>query len=121
MEAANSEEHMDTSDKHTVVEWEQTIGEQIRDARISRNFDQEGLAALANISVATLSNLERGKGSSLKTLIAVARALDRTDWLTALSPTVEISPMQRLRAKQHSPGPRRRVRSTRTTPDEPTG
>jgi transcriptional regulator with XRE-family HTH domain len=108
---------MGTSDTRTVAEWEETVGEQIRDARISRNLDQEGLASLANVSVATLSNLERGKGSSLKTLISVVRALDRPEWLTSLSPTVEVSPMQRLRSKQRSSGPRRRVRSSRITPD----
>jgi len=90
-------------------ELEQLVGEQVRVTRVARNVDQASLAALANISVGTLSNLERGKGSSLKTLVAVVRALGRTDWIEALAPPVTISPMQMLRAKQKVPKPRRRV------------
>ena len=44
-------------------------------ARIAGDLDQTGSAAIADVSIGALSNLERGKGSSLKTLIAVARAL----------------------------------------------
>ena len=90
--------------KHlTVEEWETVIGGQVRTARVAGGIDQAQLASLANVSLATLSNLERGKGSSLKTVIAVARALGRTDWLENLAPAVTVSPMQMLRAKQRSP------------------
>ena len=99
----------------TVDEWEKSVGEQLRDTRIAGDLDQARLAALADISVGALSNLERGKGSSLKTLVAVARALDRTDWLESLAPQVSVSPMQLLRAKKvPQTRVRRRVR-TRTT------
>lgn len=87
----------------TVEEWELYLGEQIRSVRVSNDLDQATLAALANVSVATLSNLERGKGSSLKTVIAVVKALGRTDWLEALAPPVTVSPLQMLRAKQKAP------------------
>jgi transcriptional regulator with XRE-family HTH domain len=95
----------------TVEEWEELLGEQIRDARISSNLNQASLAALANISVGALSNLERGKGSSLKTIVAVVKALGRVDWLEALAPRVAVSPMQLLLAKQKAPKPRVRVRA----------
>ena len=93
----------------TTDELERLVGEQVQATRVARNVDQVTLAALANISVGALSNLERGKGSSLKTLVAVVRALGRTDWIEALGPPVTVSPMQMLRAKQKLPRPRRRV------------
>ena len=94
----------------TLEEWAILTGEQVRQARIAADLDQERLAALADVSVNTLSNLERGKGSSLKTLIAKVRALGRTDWLEALAPAVTVSPLQMLRAKQKAPRSRVRAR-----------
>ena len=84
----------------TVDEWEVQLGRQVREARVAHGLVQAELAARANVSLATLSNLERGKGSTLKTLVAVARALERTDWLDNFAPEVTVSPMQMLRAKQ---------------------
>ena len=107
------------TDAHrTIEEWEGTIGEQVRNARIASELDQERLSELANVSVAAISNLERGKGSSLKTLIAVVRAVGRSEWLESLAPSVAVSPMQLLRAKQASPRPRLRVRATRARSDQ---
>ncbi len=94
----------------TIDEWEAVVGEHVRAARIASDLDQTGLAAIADVSIGALSNLERGNGSSLKTLIAVARALGRTDWLDALAPPVTFSPLQMLRAKKSSPRQRVRVR-----------
>lgn len=102
----------------TIDDWEASIGEQIRSERVSRNLDQARLASLADISIGALSNLERGKGSSLKTLITVLRALDRTDWLESLAPPVSISPIQLLRAKRRfqPDRTRMRVRNSKRTP-----
>lgn len=98
----------------TVEEWEARLGEQLRDVRVARALDQVGLAELANVSVRAVSNLERGRGSSLRTLVAVAKALERTDWLDALAPPVTISPIQMLRAKTRTQGRRVRVRTGRS-------
>ena len=89
----------------TIEEWETLVGRQVRAARVAGGFDQAQLASLANVSLATLSNLEHGKGSTLKTVVAVARALGRTDWLENLAPEVTVSPMQMLRAKRASRAP----------------
>ena len=97
----------------TVAEWEGEVGHQIRAARVASGFDQAHLASLANVSLATLSNLERGKGSTLKTLVAVVRALGRTDWLENLAPPITVSPMQMLRAKQRGSNAAVRVRARR--------
>lgn len=94
----------------TVEEYEALIGENVRSARIASDLDQKRLSELANVSVGAVSNLERGKGSSLKTLVAVVRAVGRTDWLESLAPPVTVSPIQLLRAKQRSPRTRVRVR-----------
>jgi len=93
----------------TINEWEGVIGAQIRAARIASNQTQKQLAALAGISVLTLSNLEQGKGSSLATVIAVVRSLGREDWLETLAPPITISPLHMWRAKERSP--RSRVRT----------
>ena len=74
------------SDHMTVEEWEQRLGGQVRAARVAAKWTRRRLAALANVSVTALSNLERGKGSSLKTLVATVRALGRTDWLQSPGP-----------------------------------
>ncbi len=98
------------SGHRTVEEYEALIGENVRSARIASDLDQKRLSDLANVSVGAVSNLERGKGSSLKTLVAVVRAVGRTDWLESLAPPVTVSPIQLLRAKQRSPRARVRVR-----------
>ena len=95
---------------NTTEEWEKVVGERIRAARISNDLDQAALSELANVSIGALSNLERGRGSSLTTVVAVVRALGRTDWLESLAPQVTISPLQMLRSKQKSPATRARVR-----------
>jgi transcriptional regulator with XRE-family HTH domain len=102
-----------SSGNMTIEEWEQQLGRQVRAARVAARLDQATLAERANLSVTALSNLERGKGSSLKTLVAAVRALGREDWLQSLAPPVTVSPMQLLRAKGgHSPQ-NRRVRAAR--------
>ncbi|MCX8567189.1 MAG: DNA-binding transcriptional regulator, XRE-family HTH domain [Glomeribacter sp. 1016415] len=81
-------------------EWMLHLGGQIRALRIRTHLDQTELAALANSSTGAIKNLENGKGSSLKTMVKVIRALNRTDWLELLAPMMPISPMQILKAKQ---------------------
>lgn len=88
-------------------DWEVTVGEQFRALRIARNIDQSQLAALAGVSVGSVKNLEQGRGSTLKTIVRVSRALGREDWLGALSPAIAISPIDVLRSARREP--RRRV------------
>ena len=100
----------------TVEEWEAQLGGQVRTARVTSGVGQAQLASLANVSLATLSNLERGKGSTLKTLVAIARALERTEWLENFAPEVTVSPMQMLRAKQRGSSGPVRVRAAKRKP-----
>jgi len=54
-------------------------------------------------------NLEVGRGSTLRTLVRVVRALGRTDWLEALAPPVTVSPLALLSSKRPATRPRQRV------------
>lgn len=76
----------------TIDEWQRTVGDQVRSARLDRGMDQARLAELADLSIFAVSSLENGKGSSLNSLIAVVRALGLTDWLERLAPTPTVSP-----------------------------
>jgi transcriptional regulator with XRE-family HTH domain len=92
----------------TTAELERELGAQFRALRLGGNLDQAGLARRANVSLSALKSLESGRGSSLRTVIRVARALDRLDWALGLSPEPEVSPMALLRA-QEGISPRRRA------------
>lgn len=54
--------------------------------RIALNIDQATLAERAGINVRTLRNLEAGRGTTLRTFVAVLTALGRQPWLRLLIP-----------------------------------
>jgi len=85
---------------NTVKEFEVDVGEQIKSLRLRKNIDQATLALQAGCSVSALKNLESGNGSTLRTLIAVVRALGRQDWLRNVAPVATISPLSLLKAGQ---------------------
>ena len=78
----------------TAEEWEGYVGEQIRLLRLRKNMTQEEVAQRAQMSISTLANLEAGRGSSLKTLVATLGVLQKTSWLESLAPQVSVSPLQ---------------------------
>ncbi len=94
-------------------DWERRIGGQMRELRIAALLSQDELAERANISTGTVRALERGTGSSLKTLVRVARVLDRTQWLETLDPRgTSMSPIEQLRERRRlSARPQRVPRS----------
>ncbi|QKO20912.1 helix-turn-helix transcriptional regulator [Rhodoferax sp. BAB1] len=96
-------------DLSTPAELEVTLGEQIRAARLLRNLSQEALARDAGVSRTAVRNLEGGKGATVETLVRVLKAMERTDWISMLQPTVTISPLQMLK----SISPRQRARASR--------
>ena len=86
---------------HSSSEWEAELGSDVRRLRLRQNRTQSELAVAANISLSALKTLERGRGSTVRTLIQVARALDRSEWLATFTPPEpSISPMQMLRAQK---------------------
>lgn len=90
----------------TQAELESALGESLRALRLDRNIDQKTLAERAGISVRAVKNLEGGLGSTLKSLVAVVRALDREDWLKTIAPVATINPLTMTRGAQ----PRQRAR-----------
>lgn len=74
-------------------ELEALIGENVRARRLQRNIDQGRLADDAGVSVHALQNLEGGKGTSLRTLIMVTRALGNVGWIDTIAPKVGINPL----------------------------
>jgi transcriptional regulator with XRE-family HTH domain len=104
----------------TTDEWEAVIGAEVRAARIAANVDQSELAKRADVSLGAVKNLETGRGSSLKTLVRVVRALGRGDWLEALAPTITVSPLAMLSARRSATLPRQRVYRPRVAPNSET-
>ncbi len=92
-----------------MADWERRLGEQVRSLRVAARLEQRELADRAGVSLGAVRNLETGKGSTAKTIIRIARALDRTDWLSALAPPIGVSPITLLRTK--TPTPQRVYRS----------
>ena len=99
---------------NTIEEFESDVGEQIKSLRLKQNIDRGTLALRAGCSVSALKNLEYGSGSTLRTLIAVVRALGREDWLRNIAPMTTISPLsmpkaghtrQRARSSTNKPRP----------------
>jgi transcriptional regulator with XRE-family HTH domain len=87
-------------------EWEQRIGNQVRAMRISAGLEQAELAMAAGISIGAVRNLERGRGSTVRTLVRTVHALDRDDWLESLAPQSSVSPLDLIRSVSR---PRSRV------------
>jgi len=99
---------MDTH--QTVEELELALGASMKALRLDLNIDQQTVAARAGISIGALKNLENGRGSTVRTLVSVLRALEREDWLTTIAPVASINPLT------HTPSatPRQRARSARS-------
>lgn len=73
------------------------LGERVRQLRIRRGLTQRELSSLANCGISAVQNLERGKGTTLETLIRALHALGAGDDLRALAPMPSVSPMAQLR------------------------
>jgi transcriptional regulator with XRE-family HTH domain len=102
-------------------EWERRLGEDVRRLRRRRRLTQIELADRANVSLSAVKYLEAGKGSSLATVVRVARALDRTDWLESfIPPEPSVSPIAVLRERQRAEKEdTKRVRRATTDPQTP--
>ena len=87
----------------TTEEWEKRFGGEVRRLRIRHRLTQVQLAESANVSLSAVKYLESGRGSSLATVIRVARVLERSDWLASFAPVeATLSPMALLRKRQHA-------------------
>ena len=100
-------DHDDRPPARSTREWEGRIGAQVRARRLDQGLDQISLARLADVSTSTLQSLENGRGSTLRTLVRVLRALGVESALDTIAPTSSVSPLDALRSA--APAPRRRV------------
>lgn len=92
---------------------ETELGLKVRRMRLRQDRTQRELADDANISLSALKGLETGRGSGVRTLILVARALGRTDWLESFAPPESsISPLK-LWSEQNEPDIGKRKRASR--------
>ena len=92
-------------------EWEQQIGDAVRQLRIDAGYDQTALADRANVSRSAVQALEQGKGSRLLTVLAVLRALDRLDVFDAIMPLEGPTPLEALAAARRAAGKPQRHRT----------
>jgi transcriptional regulator with XRE-family HTH domain len=77
------------------------LGLQVRALRLVRNQSQNELASQAGVALGALKRLENGSGATLRTLVSVAQALGRSEWLHELHTTT--GPASRLRAGKPKP------------------
>lgn len=75
------------------------LGKAIRTLRIQKMMYRETLCILAGVSMNALRHLETGKGANVKTLVHVARALGKQDWIKGLAPIISINPLHMVRGK----------------------
>jgi transcriptional regulator with XRE-family HTH domain len=94
---------MESNPLLTTENWELRFGAEVRRLRQRRELTQAELAERANVSTSSIKYLEAGRGSSLATVVRVAKALGRVDWLESFTPPEStVSPMALLRERQRS-------------------
>ncbi len=72
---------------------EQELGKRLKNRRVDRNLSQSTVAQKSGLSRRTITAVENGEGTSLRTLIALLRALDSLDTLDGFLPDPGISPV----------------------------
>jgi transcriptional regulator with XRE-family HTH domain len=84
------------SDKALLV----SIGQFIQDTRLQQNKTQQQIADAAGINRSTLSQVEKGNGGTLLTLIQILRALGQLSILKNFEVERKISPLQLAKLEQ---------------------
>lgn len=82
-------------------EWESAIGRAMSKMRRAQGKTQKEIAETTGLSVSAIKKIEGGKGSSLRSLILISRALGRSSWLSSFSvnePTV--NPLEMFLAQE---------------------
>ena len=87
----------------TIPEIESAVGVQFRTLRIAARLTQAELAERASVSEGAIRTMELGRGTSLRTLVAVAKILGRVDWFDDIDDlSSEVDPLAMLNKKQRS-------------------
>jgi len=103
--ATESLDQLAGSAHSAIANLEAQLGASLRALRLDRNIEQAKLAERAGVSLSALKNLESGRGSTLKILLSVLRALGREDWLKTIAPVATINPLTMTKTAS----PRRRA------------
>ena len=94
--------------RRTAEEWEARLGTNLRTLRLRLNLTQAEVARRAGIDRTTVARLERGDGGSVRSLVGIARALGRDDWLDSFAPPEPtINPMDLLVERDRARPPNR--------------
>ena len=84
----------------TPEELQSELGWRLQQLRLSRNLDQRTAADKAGITRSALQNLEAGRGSSVKTLIRMLKALNYLEGIEILAPEPIVNPLALLKTKR---------------------
>jgi len=93
-----------------------TIGQFIQETRLQQNKTQLQVAIAAGINRTTLSQVEKGNGGTLITLIQILRALEQLPLLKVFEVEKKISPLQLARLELKK---RRRARNSDGQDEKP--
>lgn len=77
------------------------IGQFIQETRLQQNKTQQQVAEAAGINRSTVSQIEKGHGGTLLSLLQVLRVLEQLPVLSAFEVEHKISPLQIARIEQH--------------------
>ena len=77
----------------TIEENLKLIGDSLRARRLALDLTQSQVAERSGVSLKAVKRLEGGVGSSLNSLIAVTRTLQKSAWLQVFEPEVDFSPI----------------------------
>ena len=84
----------------TAEELQSELGRRLQQLRLSRNLDQRTAADKAGITRSALQNLEAGRGSSVKTLIRMLKALNYLEGIEILAPEPTVNPLALLKTNR---------------------
>src|SRR5215470_7041030 len=84
----------------TPEELQSELGRRLQQLRLSRNLDQRTAADKAGITRSALQNLEAGRGSSVKTLIRMLKALNYLEGIEILAPEPTVNPLALLKTNR---------------------
>jgi len=97
---------------YSTEELETRLGADIKALRLLNATDRQTLANRAGVSLNAIKRLENGSGATIRTLVKVLRALDRVDWLSALTPRITVNPLNMLRDQvQRQRAPRQKKKA----------
>ena len=92
----------------STTEWEIAIGRAISKMRRAQGKSQQEFAQIAGLSASAIKKIEGGDGSTMRSLILIASALGRREWLSSFAVSEPaISPlslfMEQEKATQKAP------------------